>query len=139
MVFLVTTRLKKRQMMDEKIRENLYRLASTRYEDLTRELGFEESVLRKETEEKKREKDDKDYIKEERDLREMALQWILAYMDWTKEGSFSEIESIHRISIEDQEKNVIFFMEFLGLGDGEESEDGKSDVKVEGQSPSYGC
>ncbi|GKD08636.1 hypothetical protein Tco_1188321 [Tanacetum coccineum] len=43
MVFLVTIGLKK--IIDDKIRENLYRLASTRYEDLTRKLGFEESVL----------------------------------------------------------------------------------------------
>ncbi|GJX88910.1 hypothetical protein Tco_0340924 [Tanacetum coccineum] len=64
----------------------------------------------------------------------MAFQRIIAYLDWTKEDNFSEIESIHGISIEDQEKNVIFFMEFKKyFGDGEETEDEKSDVKVEGQ------
>ncbi|GKB45042.1 hypothetical protein Tco_0889984 [Tanacetum coccineum] len=59
-------------------------------------------------------------------LREMALQRIIAYMDWTKEDNFNEIESIHGISIEDQEKNVIFLMEFKKyFGDGEETEDEK--------------
>nr|GFA58515.1 hypothetical protein [Tanacetum cinerariifolium] len=112
------------------IRANLYKLASTRYEDLANELGFEESVLRDgvakyfELEEENQSKD----------LREMAVERILAYMDWTKEDSFSEIESIHGISIDDKENNVIFFLEFKKyLGVGEEIEDGKSDDKVEGQ------